>query len=127
MIAGALNTNLYAEWLAHIEAEETKDAFSYIVGLAAGLTGYECHPQLKGVVRDFRFVNGQKEMTFALIPNKTWLLFYFRLPAVRAGRYSFSSLQAAFDSTSENPRGEWTVKLRSISDVQRLWRFLELN
>ena len=52
MIVGALNTKLYAEWLAHIEVDEAEDAFSYMVGLAAGLASYECHPQLEGVVRE---------------------------------------------------------------------------
>lgn len=127
MISGAVKAELYAEWLAHIEAEETKDAFGYIIGLAAALTKYTCHPQRKGVVRDFRFVDGRMEIPFAFIPNKAWLLFYFRAPAVRSGAHSFSVLQAAFDSAAENTRGEWTVKLRSIPDVKRLWRLLELS
>jgi hypothetical protein len=127
MIAEALNAELYARWLAHIEVDETKDAFSFIVGRAASTTGYACHPQLKGAVRDFRFINEKNEQPFAFIPNKSWLLFYFRQPAVRSGLYSFGELQAAFDSANENGSGEWTVKLRSISDVRRLWGILKLS
>jgi hypothetical protein len=129
MIAGATNAALYAEWLGHIEAEETKDAFTFIVGLAAALMSYTCHPQHKGVVRDFRFfLSETQEMPFAFIPNKSWLLFYFRAPAVRSRAYSPSTLKDAFeDSFVENARGEWTVKLRCVSDVKRLWSILALS
>lgn len=128
MISGATNSNLYAEWLNHIESEEAKDAFAYIVGLASALRDHRCHPQQKGVVRDFRFYVGEtQELPFAFIPNKSWLLFYFRAPAVRGGAYLPASVQEAFDSFVENSRGEWTVKLRCIADVKRLWRILEIT
>ena len=128
MLADAKNGALYGEWLSHIDAEDTRDAFQCLVGRAATLESLTCHPQQKGVVSDFRFMDpSSNEQPFALIPNKRWLLFYFRAPAVRSGRYTFSDLKAAFDSASENARGEWTIKVRSIDDVRRLWSLLEIN
>jgi len=124
VLSEAKNTELLPQWLEHIESEQTKDSFRYLVGLSATITEFRCHAELKGEVRDFRFFNHSNEQCFAFIPNKHWLLFYFRLPAVRSGRYSLQVLQAAFDSASENNRGEWTVRLRSISDVQRLWHIV---
>jgi hypothetical protein len=126
MLAEAVNAEMYGEWLAYIETEGTRDAFLYLVGLAACVTGYTCFPKPKGVVRAFRFMlaGNEEEQPFAFIPNQEWLLFYFRLPAVRSGRYSFDTLREAFDSANENEAGEWTVKLRSISEVKRLWRIL---
>ena len=127
MLSAARNTELYPEWLQHIESEETKDAFRYLVGLAAGLTSLTCHPQFKGDVRDFRFLNARDEQPFSFIPNKSWLLFYFRAPAVRSGMYSLGVLRAALESASENNSGEWSVRLRSIADVQRLWSILAVE
>ena len=123
MLSAARNTELYPEWLQHIESEETKDAFRYLVGLAAGLTSLT----FKDDVRDFRFLNARDEQPFSFIPNKSWLLFYFRAPAVRSGMYSLGVLRAALESASENNSGEWSVRLRSIADVQRLWSILAVE
>lgn len=125
MLASARNADLYAEWLKYIEAQETRDAFVYLVGLSACLREWACHPERKGEVRDFRFMHGGTEQPFAFIVNKKSLLFYFRAPATRSGRYRFEELQAAFEETKQ-VRDEWTVRLVSIADVQRLWRFLSL-
>ena len=127
MLSAARNTELYPEWLKHIESAETKDAFRYLVGLAAGLTSLTCHPQFKGDVRDFRFLNAREEQPFSFIPNKSWLLFYFRAPAVRSGKYSPEVLRATFESANENSSGEWTVRLHSIADVQRLWNIVTVE
>ena len=71
--------------LSHIESDDARDAFHYLVGRAATLKCFVCHPQQKGVISDFRFiVLNRDEMPFAVSPNKRWLLFYFRAPAVRS-------------------------------------------
>ncbi len=129
MLKDAHNSQLYADWLDYIASEDTKDAFRYIVGLASTLRDFNCYPQWKGRVRDFRFYlgNTMDEMPFAFIPNKTWLLFYFRRPAVDSGNYSWEELTRAFTSTAENNTGEWTVKLHDVNDVQRLFELLNLE
>lgn len=127
MISQAQGAELYPEWLAYIETHETQEAFCYLIGRAAVLRSLTCHPQPKGVVRDVRFMDDQNQQPFALIPSKAWLLFYFRLPAVRSGKYSFRDIAARFDSAAENTSGEWTVKLRSIPDVQRLFAVLSVE
>lgn len=127
MLADAKNASLYSEWLAHIKESDVKDAFLYIVGASAVLTNYRCYPQKKGEVRDFRYITENDEQPFAFILNHAWLLFYFRANAIRSGRYSFAMVQKEFCSAKELGRGEWTVKLRSIADVQRLWRLLSIK
>jgi hypothetical protein len=127
MLHEAKNSDLIPQWLGHIEDQQAKEAFVYLVGLAAALTEFQCHAQFKGEVRDFRFITTGEEQPFSFIPNKQWLLFYFRAPSVRSGKYSLQSLQHEFDGAAENTRGEWTVRLRSISDVQRLWKLLAIR
>ncbi|MCC5809135.1 MAG: hypothetical protein JJU06_02080 [Ectothiorhodospiraceae bacterium] len=128
MLSEAKNAELVGEWLRHIEAEDVADAFAYLIGQAAAVSGYECYAERKGDVRDFRFYRaGGNEQPFAFIVNKKWLLFYFRAPAVRTGNYAFGKLQEAFDSVAENTAGEWTVKVRSICDARRLWHLLGLR
>ncbi|WP_018141537.1 hypothetical protein [Thioalkalivibrio sp. ALJ7] len=128
MISEAKNADLIGKWLRHIQSEETEEAFVFLVGRSAALVGYECFPEAKGDVRDFRFYrDGTREQPFAFIVNRKWLLFYFRAPAVQGGAYGFKHLQAEFDSAAENTAGEWTVKIRSLCDAKRLWRLLALQ
>ena len=129
MIAGSTNSNLYLEWLDQVEAKGAQDAFIYMVGLAACLKDYVCYPKPHGVVNAFRFMSAanDKEQPFAFIPNNQWLLFYFRLPAVRSHRYSLENLKAIFESTNENGTGEWTVKIHNIHDAKLLFDYLDLN
>ena len=128
MLTESKNAKLYTTILAEIRADEVRDAFRYIVGCAATLRSLTCHPQRKGVIYDFRFMDTERsEQPFAFIPNQKWLLFYFRKPAIRSRQYTFPQVKAAFSSASEKKGGEWTVKLKSISDVQILWQLLSIE
>ena len=128
MIAGASGADLYARWCDYIDDEQTEDAFSYIVGLAASLQKYKCYPREKGEVLDFRFEDEANEIPFAFIVNKRSLLFYFRKPAIRSGRYSTDRIEVDFDLLErDNSAGEWRIRLCSIADVKRLWRILDLS
>lgn len=125
MLEGSLWPELYCEWLEHISDPEARNAYLYLLGLAACSREYVCFPKQKGVVRDFRYVDSAKRQHFAFIPNAGWLLFYFRLPAIRTGRYSITELQAAFGSVGTNKAGEWTVKIANIADADRLWKIID--
>lgn len=127
MLTDYHNSGFYPDWLDYIESEETRDAFRYMVGLAACLRNYMCHPGLHGVYRDFRFFDQHEEQPFAFGIAQNWLLFYFRAPAIRAGRYTFQDIEATFPTATQNNTGEWTVRLRNIDDVRRLWKTLQLT
>lgn len=130
MLADAFNSELYFDWLRHIVDVEAKDAFVYIIGYAACLSEYQCHPQFKGKngpLRDFRFFNMQNEQPFSFIVNQKWLLFYFRLPSVLSKRYSFDIIKGAFPSASINNAREWTIKIRTIGDAIILTKILRLQ
>ncbi len=120
MLTDTKNGELYAEWLDFIGAPETSAAFCYLIGIAACSKRYKCHIQWKGEIRDFRFLDVSGEQPYSFITNQRWLLFYFRPPAVRSNIHSRDRLAQTFESFEENPAGEWTVKLRTIADVDRL-------
>jgi hypothetical protein len=103
-----------------IEVPETHAAFCYIIGIAACSKRYQCDIQWKGKVRDFRFFDASGEQPYSFITNQRWLLFYFRLPAVRSNVNLRDRLGEAFDSFEENSAGGWTVKLSTVADVDRL-------
>jgi hypothetical protein len=129
MLTGASDAALYSDWYDHIYDDETRDAYSYLVGLAASLRRYKCHPGKHGDVKDFRFKDAANRRPFDFIVNKGSLLFYFRRPAIESGRYSIEQLKAAGFTPEEedNSLGEWRVRLDSIADVKRLWPILDLS
>lgn len=126
MLTDVKNAELYRDWHDFLEEPAARQAFLYLIGIAACSSRYSCHIQWKGEVRDFRFHDMGGEQPFAFITNKRWLLFYFRLPAVRSSTIDRAMLAADFDSFNENAAGEWTVKLRCVGDVDRLLRHVVL-
>ena len=128
MLAGVHGSESYLKWYSYIEHEQTKEAFSYFVGLAATQPSYTFQPGAHGKVEDFRFYDKGNQQPFAFTVAKGWLRFYFRPPAVRSDRYSFSEIKSAFDEAEQHTEDEeWTVPLRSIADVKRLWSILALS
>ena len=111
---------LLREWADYIEEPDVKAAFWYLVGIASSMDRYECRAQWKGEIRDFRFYDIAGEQPFSFITNRHWLLFYFRLPAVRSGSYSLDHISSLFDQTSVNSAREWTVRVSTVEDVEKL-------
>lgn len=127
MIADAKNSELYPEWLGYIQSEQTRDAFRYFVGLASELEEYICYPEWHGKYRDFRFFDSHGEQPFAFGLAKSWLLFYFRPPAIRTNRYNFQDIRNEFDTAEQKDPEKWTVKLKSIEDVRKIWKLLKID
>jgi hypothetical protein len=124
MLVNDINNELFAEWSDSITDERARAAFWYLIGVSACLEDYRCQIQWKGEVRDFRFYAENDEQPFSFITNQEWLLFYFRKPAIRSGRFSVQKLKDLFDSFNENSAGEWTVKIAGVSDAHLLARTL---
>ncbi len=114
------NKELLFDFYDYITVDEVKRAFDILVGSACTQTHLKSYPQLKGVVRDFRFYADEKSQPFAFIINKTSLLFYLRLPAVKSARYELAKLRDIFPEIKENNSGEWTIKIQDISDAQSI-------
>jgi len=122
-----LDSHLFAEWSESIKDDQVRSAFWYLIGMSACLPEYECRIQWKGEIRDFRFYDDGGEQPFSFITNQKWLLFYFRPPALRSQAYSKDKLSGLFDSFSENTAGEWTIKIQSVADVDRIADYIGLT
>lgn len=127
MLANPFDSSVFREMAEYISDDGARNAFRYLFGLAAEDPRFTCYPNKKGDVLDFRFDSPRGDPPFSFIANRSFLLFYFRKPSIDTQRWTVSELNGHFDSANENPSGEFTVKLRSISDVQRLWRLVGAN
>lgn len=118
------NTDLLAQHADHLTSVEARDSLAYLVGSAALRADLRCHAALKGEIRDVRFHDLVGNQPFSCIVNRQSLLFYFRPPAVRSGRFALADLQALFDEVNQNNAGEWTVRVSGLEDARKLWRYL---
>lgn len=117
-------TDILVQHAERIASPATREAFAYLVGSAALSPDWICHAQMKGEVHDFRFHDHAGSQPFSLIINRDSLLFYFRLPAVRSGRYLWTDLQSSFEEVRDNNSGEWTVRITHLESARRLWEFI---
>jgi hypothetical protein len=124
MLQGAKNGSLYHEYYCIIQISEVKFAYSYIVGWASSLRGYECYPSSHGIIKDFRFMRGEN-WDFAFIPNQKWLLFYFRKPCQALAKYSRDAVFTCFPEASENNAGEYTLKISNLTSATNLASYIE--
>lgn len=125
MLANTTDNNRCIDWSDCIAVEQVRASFQYLVGVAATLRDFDCLIEQKGEVRKLQFYEKQThEQPFGFVSSREWLLFTFRAPAVRSTAYSLSELQSVFSSARENEQGEWTVRIRTIEDVDRLVSFI---
>jgi hypothetical protein len=110
---------LLIEHLDTIATPEVREAYLFLTHHAAALSGYECRPQDKGEVRDFRYYCGT-EQPFALIVNQKSLLWYFRLPGLKHRAADLDNLRSHFNDVKENAAGEITLRITSLADAKRL-------
>jgi len=127
MLIGVTKAQLYADAADWIRSEDARDAFGLLIGRAVSLRDYHCELEQHATKRTFKFCDARNNQPFAAIVNRKWLLFYFRLPSQSHRKYSSGRIEEAFPDVFENALGELTIKLRTVGDVQRLWKFLDLR
>lgn len=123
MLKDAKNADLYVEFFEYIEDADARNTFCLLVGTASILQNLNCYPTYKTIIRDFRFYDDSGKQPFAFIINRCWLLFYFRPPAIRSGKFNWADLAKGFDDVNENPSGEWTVRIRTPDQAVKITEF----
>ena len=114
----------------HLASEERVGALRHIireVSSQPSFTKWTC--RRKGYFYDVNFFYNDIYY-FAIIPAKKWLLWYFRIPALKAFSYNVHSLKEDFppdwidgtlyEKVSENNAGEIKVRLFDIRDARLL-------
>jgi hypothetical protein len=111
------NLELYEEFADFINAPPVRDALHVLIGAASNATNFECYPENKGEIKDFRYYIDEDKQPFAFIINKNSLLFYLRHPAIESNKYDFGKLINWFGEVNENNKGEWTIRVNNRNDA----------
>jgi HNH endonuclease len=116
---------ILADHRSSIKEEAGRGAFDTLVAAGIAMPAYQTEPAWQGEVRIFKYVDSASgERPFAFIVNKKDLLFYVREKGLGRVPGGFPALKQQFSTAAENKRGEWTVRIASREDAQRLNSFL---
>lgn len=125
MKSNAWDETVLAGHRSYIREESGREAFEALVDSAIGSREFETAPSLHGEIRDFAYNDVATNVRpFAFIINRHDLLFYVRLAGLKRVPGGFAGLNAQFNTAKVNPVGEWTVRIASRDDAQRLISFL---
>jgi putative restriction endonuclease len=113
--------SILADHRGYLREDSAREAFDAMVAAAIEMLAYDTSPGWHGDIRDFRYDDrASGERPFAFIVNRNDLLFYVRSAGLTRVPGGFAALKNRFPSASENPRGEWTVRIASREDAERL-------
>lgn len=125
MKSNTWNEVILVDHRSSIRDESGREAFDGLVAAAIEMPAYETEPAWQGDVRIFKYVDSASgERPFAFIVNQGDLLFYVRAKGLERVPGGFAALKIQFDTANENKRGEWTVRIASKEDAERLNSFL---
>ena len=113
----------------YLESEERTSALQHVIREVSSRPYCNKWTRRKGVFYDINFYFNDKYY-FAIIPNKKWLLWYFRKPALEAFPYSNLSLErdfppewvsgTSYKKVNVNKVGELTIRLFGMRGAQML-------
>jgi hypothetical protein len=119
--SGTWDDAILAEHRAYLREESARTALDELVRAAIEMRDYEAQPGWHGEMRDFGYYDSASgERPFAFIVNRQDLLFYVRTAELRRVAGGFDALKRQFPTASENSRGEWTVRIATKADAERL-------
>jgi len=110
---------------AYVDVADARAAFDELVMRGIALADYRVEPGKRGNVPDFRYLDARRhERPFSFITNRADLLFYVRKSGQRRVLGGLTALSRLFPSVTENPRGDWTVRIENAADARKLSEFL---
>jgi putative restriction endonuclease len=119
--SGTWNDAMLAGHREYLRDDSTKEAFDVLVREAIDSPNFLVGPAWHGDIREFRYFDAaSEEQPFAFIVNRGDLLFYVRAKGLQRVVGGFGALRRRFSSAAENSRGEWTVRIASKEDAERL-------
>jgi putative restriction endonuclease len=119
------NETILAAHRGFLREDSAREAFDVLVAAAIGMSGYDFEPIWRKRKRSFNYHDtGSGERPFALVVNRRHLVFYVRSAGLKRVSGGFAELKKRFSAAAKNPRGEWTVRIASKADAERLNKFL---
>lgn len=111
MLKSETDENLISEYRDVVADDGAKRAFDVLLEWARSSKILECFPKPQGYIRSFRYYRGTA-WEFAFIPNAKWVLFYFRKPALKKGKFTRSEILSRFPDAKALKGGDVSLRIR---------------
>ena len=109
----------------YLRTDSAREAFDELVGAAIDLPGMRAAPVWHKPQRTFTYDEmGSGKQSFAFTVNRQDLLFRVLSAGMKRLPGGFAALKEQFSTAAETARGEWTVRIRSKTDAERLNHFI---
>lgn len=109
----------------YLRTDSAREAFDYLVAAAIDLPEMRAEPAWHKPKRTFTYDEvGSREQPFAFTVNRQDLLFRVLSAGLKRVPGGFAALKERFPTAAETVRGEWTVRIGSKTDAERLNRFI---
>jgi hypothetical protein len=119
--SGTWDASILIDHRSSIKEDSVRLALDALVAAAMDMPEYETEPAWQGKVRLFKYVDPVSgEHPFAFIVNRQGLLFHIRAKGVGRVQGGFAALKREFATAIKNKRREWTVRIASREDAERL-------
>jgi hypothetical protein len=106
-----------------IESTEARQAFLLLITALSGAISVSATPGVHGFIKDFRVVQNSRNY-FAFIPNKQWLLCYFRKPGFSDGMFQIDAILSHFPEAEKTKQGEMKLKVSDYETASRTAHYL---
>lgn len=121
MKAGGFDEGLLEEHRRHLYDATAASAFDVLVSGALAAEGIEGYPAWHGDMRVFHYDDlSARERPFAFIVNRRDLLFYVRKAGFSRLGGGFGEFGRHFPWVTQNPAGEWTLRIRTPQEAAQL-------
>jgi hypothetical protein len=112
-----------AKNIERIESRGAIDAYYHMLGHAACLEDYKCHPNnpaKDNLKRDFQYhIDGKQSFAFTI--NSKHLLFYFRIPYIK--KFGKHTVLDKLTGAKETDRGEVTIRIETVDEAKKVLEF----
>jgi putative restriction endonuclease len=109
----------------YLRTDSVRDAFDEMVAAAIDLPGIRAEPVWRKPQRIFTYDElGSGKRPFVFTVNRKDLLFRVLSPGLKSVPGGFAALKEQFTSAAQTARGEWTVRIGSKTDAERLNQFI---
>jgi putative restriction endonuclease len=109
----------------YLRTDSAREAFDELVAAAIDRPGMRAEPVWHKPKRTFIYEEiGSRERPFAFTVNRQDLLFRVLSAGMKNVPGGFAALKEQFSTAAETARGEWTVRIGSKTDAERLNQFM---
>jgi hypothetical protein len=109
----------------YLRTDSAREAFDELVAAAIDLPGMRTEPVWQKPQRTFTYDEvGSGKRLFAFTVNRQDLLFRVLSAGLKRVPGGFAALKEQFSTAAETARGEWTVRVASKTDAERLNQFI---